>query len=86
MTNRAATAHITNAAFARRKAAQADHSDMVSEAYRHLADLIANDPALAVLGEFELDRAKRNADEYADDADDLRGIALRAGFDPDMGR
>lgn len=68
---------------ARRLADQSDVSQAVADAYRVLAEVIRTDPRLARLVEGEVVRAEEQANEYDDDADDLREQALLAGFDPE---
>lgn len=66
----------------RRLAAQAYRSDERADAYRYLANLLATDPKLASIVEYERERLVRNSYEFEADAEDLREQALAAGINP----
>ncbi len=64
-------------------ARRADCSQEQADAYRVLAAIVAADPRLASIVEFEQGRATDKAYEFDADAEDLRERALVAGFDPE---
>lgn len=68
---------MTTTQHANRIAAQADNSQAVADAYRHLAHLIRTNPKFKVLIENEVHACLDHADEYDRDAEWLRSEGER---------
>jgi hypothetical protein len=77
------TTQATNSAKANRLAALANNAQAQSDAYTYLIHLLETDPKLAAIKSNEHQRMVAGFEEMETGAEDFRGEALAAGYDPD---